>query len=75
MESMPFIHCNKLFNIFFEDDLAFVEVRKILDYLMDMDALNCAGSEVNTTAFELEIGNLNFKVWAIDNDVYIQKNG
>ncbi len=35
MDSMPFLHSNQVFNIVFDEDLAFSEVRAILDYLLD----------------------------------------
>ena len=40
MESMPFLHANRIFNIFFVEDLAFSEVRGILDQLLEQDAFN-----------------------------------
>ena len=40
MESMPFLHANRIFNIFFVEDLAFSEVRSILDQLLEQDAFN-----------------------------------
>ena len=38
MESMPFLHANQVFNIFFWEDLAFAEVRAILDHLLSQQA-------------------------------------
>ena len=40
MESMPFLHANNIFTITFEDDLAFTEVRSILDQLLERNAFN-----------------------------------
>jgi hypothetical protein len=72
LESIPFLHANKTFTITFEDDLAFVEVRSILDQLLDSSAFD---SEVQKYAepYRLNCDNEVFKVWVMDMEVIIQR--
>lgn len=70
MESMPFLHANQIFTISFEDDLAFSEVRGVLDWLLERDAFS---SRVQAAQIEYHIeGDLgSFHVWVWEMDVII----
>ncbi|MFH0958641.1 MAG: hypothetical protein V1897_08060 [Pseudomonadota bacterium] len=72
MESIPFLHANKIFTITFEEDLAFVVVRSILDQLL---ARNAFDSEVQQYAehFLLDCDKEVFKVWVVEMEVIVQR--
>jgi hypothetical protein len=72
MDSIPFLHANQLFTIFFEDDLAFTEVRLILDYLLDHNAFD---PDVQETAgrYLVDSDQTTFTVWVNEMDVIIQR--
>jgi hypothetical protein len=72
MESMPILHANQIFTIFFEEDFAFSEVRAVLDHLLQEQAFS---PEVQDNRIEhsvdLEVGS--FQVWVRDMDVVIRR--
>ncbi len=72
MESMPFLHAHRVFNIFFVEDLEFAEVRTILDELLARGAFD---PEIQETqgAFRIELGQSSFEVWVSEMDVIIQR--
>jgi hypothetical protein len=72
METMPFLHSNQVFNIVFEDDLAFSEVRAILDYLLDRNAFSV---DVQETAayYAIDVEEGAFQVWVSEMDVIIER--
>jgi len=72
MDSIPFLHANQLFTIFFEDDLAFTEVRLILDYLLDHNAFD---PDVQETAgrYLIDSEQTTFTVWVSELNVIIQR--
>ncbi len=72
MDSMPFLHANRLFTIFFSDDLAFTEVRGILDYLL---AENAFSFEVQMTKLEyvIDLEDASFHVWVSEMNVLIER--
>jgi hypothetical protein len=72
MESIPFLHANRIFTILFWEDLAFVEVRSILDRLLEDDAFNPVVQEVAGCYF-MELGDASFEVWVQEMNVAIQK--
>jgi hypothetical protein len=72
MESMPFLHANNIFTITFEDDLAFVEVRSILDQLLRLDAFNPTTQELEDF-YSLACEENFFRVWVSEMEVIIQK--
>lgn len=72
MESMPFLHANHIFTITFEEDLAFVEVRSILDQLLSLDAFKPETQELEgyySLKHELDV----FRVWVWEMEVIIQR--
>ncbi|MBM4326162.1 MAG: hypothetical protein FJ118_03270 [Deltaproteobacteria bacterium] len=73
MDSIPFLHANRLFTIFFEDDLAFTEVRLILDFLLDRNAFD---PHVQETAgrYLIDSEQANFTVWVSEMNVIIQRS-
>jgi len=72
MESMPFLHANRLFKIIFEEDLTFAAVREILDVLLARDAFNLEIQE-NVDRYSLEVDTESYNVWVSEMDVYIVK--
>ncbi len=73
MDSMPFLHANRLFNLFFVEELAFSEVRSILDQLLDQDAFNFEIQETQMS-YHIQVDEVCFKVWVSDLDVLIQRD-
>lgn len=72
MESMPFLHAHRVFNIFFMEDLEFAEVRAILDELLARDAFDLEIQETQG-AYQIELGRGSFEVWVSEMDVIIQR--
>jgi hypothetical protein len=70
MESMPFLHANRLFKIIFAEDLTFAAVREILDLLLARDAFNPETQE-NVQKYSLEVDTESYDIWVSDMDVYI----
>ncbi len=71
MESMPFLHANQIFTITFLEDLAFAEIRQILDRLIDENAFSPeVQSEQGHYVIELDHGS--FNVWVYEMEVIIQ---
>lgn len=72
MDSIPFLHANRIFTILFTEDLAFVEVRGVLDYLLAEDAFN---PEVQMTKLEyvVDLEDASFHVWVSEMDVFIER--
>ncbi|MCX5873629.1 MAG: hypothetical protein NTY51_10435 [Deltaproteobacteria bacterium] len=72
MESMPFLHVKSIFTITFEDDLAFTEVRSILDQLL---AINAFDSDVqqHEGAYNLTCETAFFSVWVVEKEVIIRR--
>ncbi|MGC8602814.1 MAG: hypothetical protein ACP5VS_03895, partial [Desulfomonilaceae bacterium] len=73
MESMPFLHANNIFTITFEDDLAFTEVRSILDQLLARNAFNARIQETEN-AYCLTCGDAQFSVWVVELEVIIRRD-
>jgi len=72
MESMPFLHANRIFNIFFVEDLAFSEVRGILDQLLEQDAFN-SEVQLNRESYHIIVDHCTFQVWVSELDVIIER--
>ena len=72
MESMPFLHANRIFNIFFVEDLAFSEVRGILDQLLEQDAFDFE-VQLNRESYRIRVDHCSFQVWVSELDVIIQR--
>ena len=72
MDSIPFMHANRVFTIFFVEDLAFREVRAILDQLLSRDAFAEQAQELQSQ-YEIDVEDASFTVWVSEMDVYIQK--
>lgn len=70
---MPFLHANNIFTITFEDDLAFVEVRFILDQLLQLDAF-CPEAQESGGYYDLTHTSSNFRVWVSEMEVIIQRH-
>ena len=72
MDSIPFLHANRVFTIFFLEDLAFKEVREILDTLLDQDAFDVEVQKLRAE-YRIDLGHAQFNVWVSELDVVIQK--
>ena len=72
MESMPFLHANQVFNIFFVEDLAFAEVRAILDELLAKHAFDLTIQETEG-CYQIDLAKSSFQVWVSEMDVIIQR--
>jgi hypothetical protein len=72
MESMPFLHANRIFNIFFVEDLAFSEVRGILDQLLEQDAFDFE-IQLDRASYNLRVDHCSFQVWVSELDVIIER--
>lgn len=72
MDSMPFLHANRMFNIVFFEDLAFSEVRAILDYLLDRNAFTPEAQE-NEGFYVVYVENFSFSVWVSEMEVIIER--
>ncbi len=72
MESMPFLHSNQVFTIIFTEDLAFSEVRAILDYLLERNAFDAQVQETEGR-YLIDVHEAFFEVWVYDTDVIIQR--
>jgi hypothetical protein len=72
MDSIPFLHANRYFTILFVDDLAFAEVREILDRLIARDAFDPDVQRLRGR-YRFETEESCFSVWVADKDVYIRR--
>lgn len=72
MESMPFLHANQVFTIFFLEDLAFAEVRAILDELLAKNAFDFTIQETQCS-YQIDLAESSFQVWVTEMDVVIQR--
>ncbi len=52
MEVYPIVHKNLIFNILTDEDISFIEIRKMLDYLIEEKAFD---KETDSLAYEPEI--------------------
>jgi hypothetical protein len=73
MESMPFIHDNRLFQLFFEDDLEFRTVREILDKLIKKDAFNPEAQDMSES-YSMEAQGMMYEVWVSEMNVFIRES-
>lgn len=71
MDSIPFVHANRLFTIFFVEDLEFRHVRAILDHLLDHHAFASQVEDV-PCRYEIDVDGASFSVWVSEMDVYIR---
>jgi hypothetical protein len=72
MESIPFLHANQVFNIFFMEDLAFAEVRAILDHLLSQQAFDLDAQEPQDF-YQIDLDESSFQVWVSEMDVIIER--
>jgi len=72
LESMPFLHANNIFTITFKDDLAFTEVRSILDQLLARNAFNTQIQQ-EELPYCLTCGPAHFNVWVLEMEVIIMR--
>lgn len=74
MESMPFLHANQVFTLFFLEDLAFSEVRSILDHLLNRNAFDPIVQE-HHDKYRIDVEHASFVVWVSEMDVAIRRAG
>lgn len=72
MEFIPFLHASQIFNIACEDDLAFSEVRAILDELLQDNAFDSLVQQ-NKGHYRIEVDDSLFEVWVAQMDVFIRR--
>lgn len=72
MESIPFIHENRLFQLFLEDDLEFSAAREIIDNLLKLDAFNPQVQETSES-YSMSSKGVMFEVWVSEMHVFIKK--
>jgi len=73
MDSIPFLHAGQVFTIVFEDDLAFAEVRGILDHLLARDAFDAVAQQARTESYWIDLKESSFQVWVSEMDVIVQR--
>lgn len=72
MESMPFLHADKVFNLIFEQDFTFTEIRAVLDHLLDRDAFNPEVQE-QQGRYSVTVESSVMTVWVCEMDVIIKR--
>ncbi len=72
MESIPFLHANRVFNIYFLEDLAFAEVRAILDHLLAQSAFDTRIQETQGS-YTIDLDTSSFQVWVSEMNVIIDR--
>ncbi len=72
IDSIEFLHANRIFTIFFREDLAFTEVRAILDHLLANHAFD-AHLRQEMGWYQVELSHASFEVWVSNLDVVIQR--
>jgi hypothetical protein len=72
MESMPILHANQAFTIHFEEDLAFSEVRAILDQLLQQEAFTETAQE-SRIEYLIHLEEASFQVWVWEMNVAIKR--
>jgi hypothetical protein len=72
MENMPFLHADRIFSIVFMEDLAFSEVRGILDELL---AENAFSPEVQEQQgfYQIDFNSSSFNVWVSEMEVIVKR--
>ncbi|MBI4963878.1 MAG: hypothetical protein HY913_11430 [Desulfomonile tiedjei] len=73
MDSIPFLHAGQVFTIIYEDDLAFAEVRGILDYLLSQEAFSLHVQQARRESYLIDLEDSSFQVWVSEMDVVVQK--
>ncbi len=73
MDWTEFLHENQVFKIIYEDDLAFSEIREILDHLI---AQNCFHEQVaqGGGAYQVNLEKSSFNVWVVGMEVIVQRS-
>ncbi len=72
MEFIPFLHASQIFNIACEDDLAFSEVRTILDRLLQENAFDLVVQQARAH-YRIEVDEGLFEVWVAQMDVFVRR--
>ena len=72
MDSMPFLHAEKVFNLIFEQDFTFAEIRAVLDHLLARDAFN-PEVQAERGRYDVTIESAVFTVWVCEMDVIIKR--
>lgn len=72
IDSIEFLHANRVFTIFFREDLAFTEVRAILDHLLADGAFD-PYVQRQRGWYEINLNHASFEVWVSNLDVVIER--
>ncbi|MCL4478005.1 MAG: hypothetical protein M1381_02735 [Deltaproteobacteria bacterium] len=74
MDVYPIVHKNAIFNIITDYDISFVEIRKLLDYLLEENAFNGELIDENEPRlYEIYIGSYHYLVDVAKYEVAIYK--
>lgn len=72
METMEFLHAGRIFTLLFVEDFTFVEVRAILDDLLEQNAFHSDVQE-ERNPFLIDVDGSSFRVWVSDMRVAIER--
>ena len=72
IDTIEFLHANRVFTIFFREDLEFKEVRAILDHLLARDAFHFH-NHTEPDWYQIELTHASFDVWVSNMDVVIER--
>jgi len=72
MESYPFHHQNRIFKLFTDYDLTFVEIRGLLDELIDADAFLIDDKEAEWTSYQVYFQDFVYEVWVLYPSIIIR---
>ena len=72
MEVYPFHHKNKIFRVFTDYDLTFVELRGVLDELIEIEAFSLdRDEEIEWTSYQVHFEDFVYEVWVLYPSVII----
>ncbi len=75
MDVYPIVHKNLIFNVLTDEDMSFVEIRKLLDYLLEEKAFDSSqgGLLYEPEVYEIYIDEYHYVVDVQDYEVAIYK--
>ncbi len=72
MDVYPFHHNNKIFRVFTDYDLTFVELRGVLDELIEIEAFSLdRDEEIEWTSYQVYFEDFVYEVWVLYPSVII----
>ncbi len=75
MDVYPIVHKNLIFNVLTDEDMSFIEIRKLLDYLLEEKAFDTAKDSLayEPEIYEIYIDDYHYVVDVQDYEVAIYK--